>query len=331
MNFTLETAVLAALLAFVVNLILCPLLIPVLKRIKFGQHVRDDGPQSHLKKSGTPTMGGLIILISFVLGSGMFLHNNVTGMLVMFVTLAFGLIGFIDDYIKVVKKRSLGFRAFPKFLLQLVAAAVFLFLLAELTEGNYHQFLVPFTGRYVDLGIFFIPATLFIILGTVNGVNLTDGLDGLASGVTVLVATFFTLAAYGMHTLEILPIAGAAVGSLLGFLLFNAYPAKVFMGDTGSLALGGLIAAIAVVLRMPLFLVIVGLVYVLETLSVIIQVLYFKATKGKRFFKMAPLHHHFELTGMPESKVVTLFYLVTVFMVLVGYLATRGMMGGYGY
>ena len=331
MNFTLETAVLAALLSFVVNLILCPLLIPVLKRVKFGQHVRDDGPKSHLKKSGTPTMGGIIILISFILGSAMFLRGNVTGMLVMFVTLAFGLIGFIDDYIKVVKKRSLGFRAKPKFLLQLVAAGIFLFLLAELTDGNYQQFIVPFTSHRLDIGVFFIPVTLFIILGTVNGVNLTDGLDGLATGVTVLVATFFVLAAYGMRSNDILPIAGAAVGSLLGFLLFNTYPAKVFMGDTGSLALGGFIAAIAVVLQMPLFLVIVGLVYVLETLSVIIQVLYFRATKGKRFFKMAPLHHHFELSGMTESKVVIVFYLITVVMVFVGFLATRGMIGGYGY
>lgn len=329
MNFTLETAVLASLLAFAINIVLCPLLIPVLKRIKFGQHVRDDGPQSHLKKSGTPTMGGIIILISFISGSVFFLHDNVTGMLVVFVTLAFGLVGFIDDYIKVVKKRSLGFKAAPKFLLQLLAAIVFLFLLTRLTDGEYQYFIIPFTYHKLDLGVFFIPITLFIILGTVNGVNLTDGLDGLASGVTVLVVTFFVFAAYGLYNNEILPIIGAAAGSLLGFLLFNTYPARVFMGDTGSLALGGFIAAVAVVLQMPLFLVIVGLVYVIETASVIIQVLYFKATGGKRIFKMAPLHHHFELLGMPESKVVAIFYIITVAMVLIGFLATRGTIGGY--
>ena len=329
MNFTLETAVLAALLAFAVNIILCPLLIPVLKRVKFGQHVRDDGPQSHLKKTGTPTMGGIIILLSFILGSVLFLQDNVTGLLVVFITLAFGLVGFIDDYIKVVKKRSLGFRALPKFLLQLVAAVVFLVLLTHLTEGDYHYFIIPFTYYRLDLGIFFIPITLFIILGTVNGVNLTDGLDGLASGVTVLVVTFFVFAAYGLQHNDILPIAGSAAGSLLGFLLFNTYPARVFMGDTGSLALGGFIAAVAVVLQMPLFLVIVGLVYVIETASVILQVLYFKATGGKRIFKMAPLHHHFELLGMPEAKVVAIFYIITVAMILVGFLATRGGIGGY--
>ena len=329
MDFTLETAVIAALFGFAINIILCPLLIPVLKRIKFGQHVRDDGPASHLKKSGTPTMGGLIILLSFLFSSLFFLRDNITGLLVVFVTLAFGFVGFIDDYIKVVKKRSLGFRALPKFLLQLVAALVFLFLLSRLTDGYYQYFIIPFTDYHIDLGVFFIPITLFIILGTVNGVNLTDGLDGLASGVTVLVVTFFVFAAYGLHSNEILPIIGAAAGSLLGFLLFNTYPARVFMGDTGSLALGGFIAAIAVVLQMPLFLVIVGLVYVIETASVILQVVYFKVTGGKRIFRMAPLHHHFELMGMPEAKVVAIFYIITVAMVLIGFLATRGAIGGY--
>ncbi|MCL1935860.1 MAG: phospho-N-acetylmuramoyl-pentapeptide-transferase [Defluviitaleaceae bacterium] len=329
MNFTLETAIFAALLSFIANIIICPLFIPVLKRIKFGQHVRDDGPKSHLQKSGTPTMGGIIIIISFLIGSVFFLNNNLKSVLVVFATISFGFIGFIDDYIKVVKKRSLGFRALPKFLLQLLAATIFLFLLSNLGDGYYNLFLVPFTtNMYINTGILFIPISLFIILGTVNGVNITDGLDGLASGVTVLVVTFFVFAAYGLYNNDILPIIGAAAGSLLGFLLFNTYPAKIFMGDTGSLALGGFIAAIAVVLRMPLFLAIVGLIYVVETASVIIQVLYFKFTKGKRFFKMAPLHHHFELSGIPESKVVAIFYIVTVAMCLIGFLATRGFIDG---
>lgn len=326
MNFTLETAIFAALIAFVANIILCPILIPVLKKVKFGQQVRDDGPQSHLQKSGTPTMGGIIILIAFFIGSMFFLAGNTYGMLIAFVTVSFGIIGFIDDYIKVVKKRSLGFRALPKLMLQVLAAVIFLVILTNTTDGNYSQLLVPFAGGfYIDLGTLFIPGALFIMLGTVNGVNFTDGLDGLASGVTVLVATFFVFAAYGFGNGYVLPIAGAAAGSLLGFLLFNTYPARVFMGDTGSLALGGFVAATAIVLQMPLFLVIVGLVYVLEVVSVIIQVGYFKMTKGKRFFKMAPIHHHFELTGIPESKVVALFYIFTVAMCLIGFLATRGL------
>ena len=326
MYFTLETAVLASLIAFLANVLLCPILIPILKRIKFGQNVRDDGPKTHIQKAGTPTMGGIIIIISFFVGSVFFLQGNTKGILVMFVTIAFGVIGFLDDYIKVVKKRSLGFRAVPKFLLQLLSGGVFLFLLNTTTDGSYNYFFVPFMrGFYIDMGWFFVPATLFIMLGSVNGVNFTDGLDGLASGVTVLVSTFFLFAAYGLGSWGLLPITGAAAGSLLGFLLFNTYPAKVFMGDTGSLALGGFIAAVAIVLQMQLFLAIVGLVYVIEVLSVVLQVGYFKLTKGKRLFKMAPLHHHFELMGIPESKVVAIFYIFTVTMILIGFLATGGM------
>lgn len=322
MNFTLETAIFATLIAFVANIILCPLLIPILKRIKFGQNVRDDGPSSHLQKAGTPTMGGIIIIIAFALGSFLFIWGNIYGMLVAFVTISFGIIGFIDDYIKVVKKRSLGFKALPKFLLQILASLVFLFLLTNLTDSYYSYFIVPFTnGLYINMGVFFIPGALFIMLGTVNGVNFTDGLDGLASGVTVLVVTFFLFASAWLSNYYVMPITGAAAGSLLGFLLFNTYPARVFMGDTGSLALGGLVASIAIILQMPLFLAIVGLVYVIEVLSVILQVGYFKMTGGKRLFKMAPIHHHFELLGIPESKVVAIFYIFTVAMCLIGFLS----------
>lgn len=275
-------------------------------------------------------MGGIIIILSFLLGSVFFLQENTYGLLVVFATLGFGIIGFIDDYIKVVKKRSLGFRALPKFLLQLVVTVVFLLLLQWLTEGsdsatNFAEFYLPFMGgRTIDTGIFFMPVAVFIMLGTANGANFTDGLDGLASGVTVLIAVFFLFTAYATGVLGLLPISGAAAGSLLGFLLFNTYPARVFMGDTGSLALGGFISAMAIILQLPLFLVIVAAVYVIEVLSVIIQVLYFKATGGKRFFKMAPIHHHFEMMGWPESKVVAYFYIFTVAMVLIGFLATRG-------
>lgn len=327
MYFSLETAIFATLIAFFINVILCPIAIPVLKRVKFGQNVRDDGPKSHLKKSGTPTMGGIIILISFLVSSLWFLRDNLEGQLLIFVTIGFGLIGFLDDYIKVVMKRSLGLRAIQKIVLQLLVSGIFLYILMQNNsyENSYTEFLIPFMrGATIDFGIFFIPVAILLIIGTVNSVNLTDGLDGLASGVTVLVVTFFIFTAWAAGS-SVVPIAGAAAGSLLGFLLFNTYPAKVFMGDTGSLALGGFIIAIAIILRMPLFLAIVGLIYVLESLSVILQVGYFKLTKGKRLFKMAPLHHHFELLGVPETKVVAVFYIVTAMLCLVGFLATYGM------
>ena len=327
MYFTLEAAALAALIAFFINIILCPIIIPILRKIKFGQNVRDDGPKSHLKKSGTPTMGGIVILISLLLASLLFLRDNLEGQLIIFVTVGFGLIGFLDDYIKVVMKRSLGLRALQKIILQLLVAFIFLYILMQNDNGNYSyaEFLIPFMGgQTINFGILFIPVAILLIIGTVNSVNLTDGLDGLAAGVTVLVATFFVFIAWTSGS-DVLPIAGAAAGSLLGFLLFNTHPAKVFMGDTGSLALGGFIIAIAIILRMPLFLAIVGLIYVLESVSVILQVGYFKMTKGKRLFKMAPIHHHFELLGVPETKVVAVFYIVTAALCLVGFLATYGM------
>lgn len=327
MNFTLETAALATLIAFFANIILCPIVIPLLKRIKFGQNVRDDGPKSHIQKSGTPTMGGVIILISFLISSSIFVRDNLEGRLVIFVTIGFGLIGFLDDYIKVVMKRSLGLKAVQKLILQLIVSSVFLFVLMQNnnTDNSFTQFLLPFMGgATIELGVFFIPVAIFIIIGTVNSVNLTDGLDGLASGVTALVATFFIFISWAMGS-SVLPITGAAVGSLLAFLLFNTYPARVFMGDTGSLALGGFIVAVAIILRMPLFLAIVGFVYVAESLSVILQVAYFKITKGKRLFRMSPLHHHFELLGFPETKVVAAFYIATTTLCLIGFLATYNM------
>lgn len=318
--YTLNMAIIAVLIAFTANIILCPFFIPLLKRIKFGQNVRTDGPTSHLKKSGTPTMGGIVILISFLIASLFFLRGNTEAKLVVFVTLGFGMIGFIDDYIKVVKKRSLGLRAYQKFAMQLIIGAVFIYFIMQ--DGNdYGKLFIPFTDKVLDVNWIFAPLMMFIILGTVNGVNLTDGLDGLASGVTALVAMFFIFISWTMGS-GVLPVSGAAVGSLLGFLLFNAYPAKVFMGDTGSLALGGFVVAVAILLKMPLFLPIVGLVYVIEVLSVIIQVGYFKISKGKRFFLMAPIHHHFELKGIEETKVVTIFYVITAILCLAGFLGT---------
>jgi phospho-N-acetylmuramoyl-pentapeptide-transferase len=296
-------------------------IIPFLTKLKFGQYVRDDGPQSHLKKTGTPTMGGLIILASMLISSLAFIKGNLDGIVVLFVTLGFGAIGFWDDYIKVVKKRSLGLKPMQKIISQLIITGLFGLYITTCTDIGTDVF-IPFSGGFsIHLGTVYIPFLIFTVIGTVNSVNLTDGLDGLASGVTVIVAVFFCIVAWAVGS-GTLPIAGAAIGSLMGFLLFNSYPAKVFMGDTGSLALGGFISAMAFLLKMPIFIMIVGIIYVLEALSVIIQVTSFKLT-NKRVFKMAPIHHHFELSGWSETKVVSLFYIVTAIACLVGFLAAK--------
>ncbi len=319
---TLEIAIYSVMISFILGIIFCPLLIPVLRRLKFGQTERDDGPESHLKKQGTPTMGGIAILAAFAIGGVFFIKENYDGLVVLLVTLGFGIIGFIDDYIKVVKKRSLGLTPIQKIVGQFVITGLFTFYIIKSGIGT--DILIPFTkGMTIDLGIIYIPFLFVAVIGTVNGVNLTDGLDGLASGVTLIVAVFFMMVAWAAGS-GILPIAGAAAGSLLAFLIFNAYPAKVFMGDTGSLALGGFVAATAFILKMPIFIIIVGFIYLIESLSVIIQVGYFKKT-GKRIFKMAPIHHHFELCGWSETKVVTVFYIVTAMLCLIGLLACKYM------
>lgn len=306
-------------IAFAISVCLCPIMIPFLKKLKFGQFVRDDGPESHLKKSGTPTMGGLIILCSIVITSLLYMKTNPQILPVLFVTLGFGLVGFLDDYIKVVMKRSMGLHAWQKMIGQFIIVALFAYYLANYTDLG-TSVLIPFTsGMEWNMGFWFYPFLFVVLLGTVNGTNFTDGLDGLLSSITVLTATFFTVVAIGTASgLE--PITCAAVGSLLGFLVYNVYPAKVFMGDTGSLALGGLIGATAVLLKMPIYIVIVGCVYLVEVLSVIIQVTYFKKT-GKRVFKMAPIHHHFELSGWPETKVVAIFSIITAILCLIGLMA----------
>ena len=317
---SVEITIYAILLAFAFNVILCPLIIPMLRRLKFGQNVRDDGPQSHLIKNGTPTMGGVMIVLAFGAAALPFIfNNNHNAKAVLLITVGYGIVGFIDDYIKVVKKRSLGLRAWQKIVFQLLVTAGFAFYIYNYTDLGTGIF-VPFLGSELDLGILYIPFLFFVMVGTVNSVNLTDGLDGLASGVTALVAAFFMIVALGTDS-GLSPVCGAVVGSLLGFLLFNSYPAKVFMGDTGSLALGGFVASTAVLLKIPLMLVIVGLIYVCESLSVILQVGFFKLTHGKRIFKMAPIHHHFEQCGLKETKVVALFYIITAIMCLIGFLA----------
>lgn len=321
---SLEQAVYAIMISFVVGVILCPVLIPMLHKMRFGQTIRDDGPESHLQKQGTPTMGGMAFLLAFLVASAFFLKGNTDGMAVVLMTLGYGVIGFLDDYIKVVKKRSLGLRAYQKLALQIIVTGAFAYYLhvSGLGTGIY----IPFTNGYIlDLGILFIPFLFIAVLGTVNGVNLTDGLDGLAGGVTLIVATFFCIVAWVAES-SISPVCGAIVGGLLAFLIFNSYPAKVFMGDTGSLALGGFVVSTAFLLKMPLFIVIVGFVYLWESITVMLQVGYFKVTKkkygeGKRLFKMAPFHHHLEKSGWRETKVVTLFYVATAMFCLIGFLA----------
>lgn len=317
MNYTLALPII---ISFIISVVLCPIFIPFLKRLKFGQYVRDEGPKSHLKKSGTPTMGGIVILLSIVITSLFYLKDNKDIIPILFATIGFGIIGFLDDYIKVVMKRSMGLKPWQKMLGQFIVTSIFGYYIMNFSEVG-TTMLIPFSnGKQIDFHYLWIPMLFIVFLGTTNGANFTDGLDGLATSVTVLIATFFTVVALSFHP-EISPITGAVMGSLLGFLVFNSFPARVFMGDTGSLALGGFVASTAYVLQMPLFIVIVALVYLVEVLSVIIQVTYFKATGGKRFFKMAPIHHHFELCGWPETKVVTFFSIVTAILCVIALLA----------
>lgn len=319
----ISETILAIIIAFAISAILCPIVIPFLHKLKFGQQVREDGPQAHLKKKGTPTMGGLVILTSIIITSLFYVRDFPKIIPVLFVTVGFGIIGFLDDYIKIVMKRSEGLNPMQKLLGQIVITGVFIYYLMNSNEVG-TAVLIPFTGGFdkgyfLNMGWLFIPFVLFVTLGTDNGVNFTDGLDGLCTSVTILVATFLTIVAIGEKS-GISPITGAVVGSLLGFLLFNVYPARVFMGDTGSLALGGFVASSAFMMQMPIFIAIIGMVYLVEVLSVIIQVTYFKKTGGKRIFKMAPIHHHFELCGWSETRVVAVFSIITAILCLLAYL-----------
>lgn len=301
--------------AFILTAVGGPIVIPFLRRLKCGQTVRDDGPATHLKKGGTPTMGGLLIVFCAVVVSLYYLESYPEIMPVLFMTIGFGLVGFIDDYIKVVCRRSMGLRAWQKLAMQLIVTGIFAYYMIHYTDLPLAMELPGVSGIWLDFGKWNIFVLFFIVLGTVNGINLTDGLDGLAGSVTVMVAVFFTVVSIGRGS-GIAPVTCAVVGALLGFLLFNAHPAAVFMGDTGSLALGGFVAACGYLLQMPLYIAIVGIVYLVETGSVILQVLYFKLSGGKRLFRMAPLHHHFELCGWSETAIVTLFTIVTALMCL---------------
>jgi len=311
---------LVGVLSFVITVILSLCIIPYLKKLKVGQVVREDGPESHLKKSGTPTMGGIMMLIAILVLLAIFAFKYPILILPIVLIAGFGIVGFIDDRKKLVEHSSDGISAKMKMILLFVFSAIFIVLYLTVFDLGTELIIpfmnIPFT---LPLGVFVV-FTLLVLLGTSNAVNLTDGLDGLCSGVVAIVMAFFTLVAVKNGDTAMVILGAATVGANLGFLIFNMKPAKVFMGDTGSLALGAAIASIAIIMKMPIYLLIVALIPVVETLSVAMQVIYFKVTKGKRLFKMAPLHHHLEISGMKETGVVVLFWVITAVLAVVAYL-----------
>ena len=317
-----KSNVIAVMVSFFVSALAGPVLIPFLRWLKCGQTVRDDGPAAHLKKSGTPTMGGILILFSVTVTSVLFIRDYPRIAPVLFLTVGFGMVGLMDDYIKVVCRRSMGLTAWQKLLGQLTVTCIFAWYLVNYTDVSLAMKLPGFSDRYLDFGPWNLPVLIFIVLGTANGTNFTDGLDGLAGSVTLMVAVFFSVVAMGTGA-GIEPITCAVAGALLGFLLFNVHPAKVFMGDTGSLALGGFVAGCGYMLQMPLYIAIIGVIYLLEVFSVILQVTYFKASGGRRIFRMAPLHPHFELCGWSETRITALFTIITALMCLAALLAVK--------
>lgn len=308
------------LMSYILVMVMGPFLIPVLHKMKFGQTVRDDGPQSHLKKNGTPTMGGVMFMVAITAVTLLRAGINANVLMALLCMLGFGLIGLMDDLVKIKMTRSLGLTAKQKILLQVILAfAVSYYQYKVVGDGS--QFIVPFVQAEINIGIAYIPFMMIVVLGTVNAVNLTDGLDGLASGITAIVALFFTIFAFiVVQNVEISQFAAATLGACIGFMWFNVNPAKVFMGDTGSMELGGAVTAFALFTNSALLIPIVGGIYFAEALSVIIQVLYFKKTR-KRVFKMAPLHHHYEQCGWPETKVVFIFWLVAALLAIIGVVA----------
>lgn len=306
-------------MAFLIAALLSPIMIPFLRRLKFGQSIREEGPKSHQKKSGTPTMGGVMILVSILITTlvmtGKFSTPTMETYLLLFVTIGYGIIGFLDDFIKVVMKRNLGLTSRQKLVGQLVVAIIFFYFLNKMGFSTYIK--IPGTEFSIDIGWTYIILLIFMLVGASNAVNLTDGLDGLLAGTAAISFGAFAILAWNASQYEVAIFSVAVVGAVLGFLVFNAHPAKVFMGDTGSLALGGAIAAVAILLKLEVLLVIIGGVFVIETLSVIIQVISFKTT-GKRVFKMSPLHHHYELVGWSEWRVVTTFWFIGLLFACIG-------------
>lgn len=318
----LET--ISLIITFIVSIILGIIIIPILRKLKVGQIERDDGPKSHFKKQGTPTMGGIIIIIAMVLVAiGICIYFTINGQItiahkilpVLLLTLGFGMIGFIDDFKKLVLKNTEGLKPAYKMLGLLIISVSFVIYLYK-TIGT--QTLIPIIKTYVTMPVLlYVPFAIFVMLGTTNAVNLTDGIDGLATSVTTIIIACLTVIGIMIDVKEVVLLGSIVCGANLAFLIFNMYPAKVFMGDTGSLLLGGVIVAMALYLKMPLILIVIALIPVLETLSVMMQVAYFKKT-GKRIFKMAPLHHHFELSGWNENKIVSIFSIITLVLCFVG-------------
>lgn len=309
--------------SFILSVIAAPLLIPLLRRMKFGQQVRDDGPQSHLKKAGTPTMGGIVVILAFTLSFLKFSVINTDFYVLLVATLGFGLIGFLDDYIKIVFKRSLGLTARQKLIGQLLFAAIMCYLLIQ--NGHSTAISMPGTSWSFDWGgWFYYPFIVIMMLAIPNAVNFTDGLDGLLSGVSAIAFAAFAIVAMQATSLSAAVCAAAMIGAVLGFLVFNAHPAKVFMGDMGSLGIGGAIGGIAIVTKSELLFIIIGGVFVIEMLSVVLQVASFK-TRGKRIFKMSPIHHHFELTGWSEWRVVITFWAVGIVLAGLGLYLNKGL------
>ena len=307
----------ACLISFAIAAAVVPILIPFLRKLKFGQTILEDGPTWHEKKQGTPTMGGMGFILSTVVASAIFIRD-IKGVGILICAVLFGVIGFVDDYIKVVKKRNKGFSASQKFLAQTIVSlgyALFLYFCLDQSTTK-----IPFTDINFDMGIVYIPFVMLVLLATTNSANLTDGLDGLASSIGAIIAIFFAVATAMLKVDSASHVSGALVGGLLGFLIYNAHPAKVFMGDTGSLFVGGAIAAAAISAGLEIFLIISAFVFLFEALSVIIQVTVYKKTK-KRVFKMSPVHHHFEMCGWKETKVVIVFSLVTLALCVLSYFA----------
>ncbi|HAT4245444.1 phospho-N-acetylmuramoyl-pentapeptide-transferase [Clostridium perfringens] len=301
--------VMAIVISFIVASILGPIIIPLLHKLKFGQNIRQEGPKSHLKKAGTPTIGGLIFIFATIITMFVMVGNPTDeAMIALYSFVGFGFVGFLDDLLKIIKKKNEGLTSGQKMILLLIVSG-FLTWYAYKYIGT--SINIPFLNGQINLGLFYIPFAMFYFAGVTNAVNLTDGLDGLATSVTVLVTTFLGIISYNLGHISLAIFCVALAGALLAFLRFNAFPARVFMGDTGSLALGGAVAMVALILKMPLILVLIGIIYVIETLSVILQVASFKLT-GKRIFKMAPIHHHFEQLGWSETKIVSVFSIITV-------------------
>lgn len=314
--------ILTVLVSFLTSLIVGALLIPSLGLLKFGQHIREEEPENHQKKSGTPTFGGIIFILSIII-TLLLITKNIRneGMLALLGLLGFGFIGFLDDGMKIVRKKNLGLRAYQKMLLLVIFSGALAYYTCYIL-GYGTSILIPFSSKSIQLDVWYLPFIIFYFACTTNGANLTDGLDGLAATINLLIMTFFATLSFGLGHYSLCIFCTSVVGAVAGFLKFNMYPARVFMGDTGSLALGGAAATVAMILKLPLIILLVGIIYVVEILSVVLQVSSFKL-RGKRLFKMSPIHYHYELSGWDETKIVSVFSIITVIFCFIAFLALK--------